>query len=165
MLVRCRVAVSEAAAAARMASAAVAQAARAAAAAQRHARLAWERLLAGCPAAPEGAARPLLTAFTFHRDRVEDVRRCGTALSLLLAPVQDVLLVQRMADVSRCALHARGMRHARARCTAGTPPSAYARMPNTTRCSHGGWAPPRTAVATQQARFGAGKIAGSLHVH
>lgn len=69
--------------------------------AERRAHAEHEKLLTWCPQVTSADARPLLASFTFKPPCIETVRRCQLALSLLLAPTQDVLLLPCMADVSR----------------------------------------------------------------
>ena len=69
--------------------------------AEHHSASEKEKLLAQCPQVKSDTAQPFLMAFMFKPTHLDTVRRCQLALSLLMAPAQDVLLVPYMADVSR----------------------------------------------------------------
>lgn len=61
------------------------------------------KLLSKVPPGLVSAARPLMDAFQFDLKQRDQIERAHVALSLLLAPFQDVLLVGKLADVSTCA--------------------------------------------------------------
>ena len=61
------------------------------------------RVTSRCAAADPAIARPLMTAFKFDLSQQKLVEKCAAALSLLLAPYKDVLLIRSMADAPQCA--------------------------------------------------------------
>jgi hypothetical protein len=72
--------------------------------AERNAHFEQEKLLVWCPQVQSHTVKPFLTSFSFKTHRIETTRRCQLAMSILMAPAQDVMLVPYMADVSRHAL-------------------------------------------------------------
>ena len=61
------------------------------------------KVLCKAPAVAGAAAEPLIDAFQLRLERTEEIQWASTALSLLLAPYQDVLVVPKLTNVQECA--------------------------------------------------------------